>query len=183
MPLVEAGQINPGLFSLAAMYPERSSSFWRQIDVKGSNEQETFRELSQQLGELSVLLKEHGGRLIIFSMPTGYYVRSKISQNYARYGFQVSQENFTTFTPELALEKMARETNSEFVPSLQSFRSTGEDYFYEYDGHLNPEGSLLVSNLLKEYLVTCSDDQARSLAVAFATTSIPGIHPAHTRTN
>ena len=55
---------------------------------------------------------------------------------------------------------MARETNSEFVPSLQSFRSTGEDYFYEYDGHLNPEGSLLVSNLLQEYLVTGSDDQA-----------------------
>ena len=53
---------------------------------------------------------------------------------------------------------MAKETRSEFVPSLQSFRSTGEDYFYEYDGHLNPQGSVLVSNLLHEYLVKDRQD-------------------------
>ncbi|TDJ23353.1 MAG: SGNH/GDSL hydrolase family protein [Gammaproteobacteria bacterium] len=158
MRLVEAGQINPGLFSLAAKYPDRSSSFWSQLNVEGSNAQETFDELSYQLSELNLLLKEHGGRLILFSMPTGYYVRSKVSQNYSKYGFQVSEENFTTFTPEFALEKMAKETRSEFVPSLQSFRSTGEDYFYEYDGHLNPQGSVLVSNLLHEYLVKDRQD-------------------------
>ena len=150
--LFSDGQINLGLLDLASKFPERHISFWKQINEAGSIEQETYREITEELKKLNQMVNENGGRLIIFSMPNGAYVQSKISQNYRKYGFTVAESNFITLDPEIALEKMAVEIESEFIPSLRAFRSTGRDYFFEYDGHLNAQGNQLVSTILTEYL-------------------------------
>lgn len=153
MALVADGQIDPGKFMLASKFPDRISSFWRNISENGSREQETFLGISRQLKELNQLVKDNGGRLILFSMPSGNYVRSRVSQNYKKYGLTLDETNFSTLVPENLLRQMAKENEFEFVPSLETFRANGKDYFFEFDGHLNPEGNTLVANILVEYLL------------------------------
>lgn len=153
MPLVADGQINPGIFSITSKFPERALSFWKRTSEKDSIERETFIDLSEQLKELNRLVEENGGRLVIFSMSSGAFVSSRISRNYEKYGFRFNENNFSTLEPEMVLNRMATENGFEFVPSLENFRTTGEDYFFEYDGHLNPGGNALVASILAEYLL------------------------------
>ena len=148
------GDINPGLFYLAAKYPTRSWSFWEKVDSNGSKEAAVFLDISKQLKDLSKEIKRYGGRLVIFAMPCGSFVKSKVSGNYVKYGFDIPSSNFSSNRPEIALKRMSEDVQSEFVPTLQTFRSRGGDYFFEFDGHLNLSGNRLISEILATYLIS-----------------------------
>lgn len=146
---IEVGDINPGLLYLARQYPDRAWSFWKNLTVSGSSELATLLKIESELLSLRDLVVKKGGRLYIFSMPSGAFVRSKVFGNYRKYGFTSSENILTSFEPEVALAALSAKVGAEFIPSLDYFRGvSGEELFFPYDGHLTSFGNLQVARLL-----------------------------------
>ena len=149
-----AGDINPGLFSLASEFPSRGHQFWDGVERPGSSESYVLAEMTNKFLQISSLAKEFGGSLFIFSMPDGESVNSKVTKNYRKYGFKISESNLVDYKSEIILAKMAKNCGAIFIPSLTDFRQhRGAELFFPLDGHLTPDGSELVANILSNALL------------------------------
>ena len=152
--LAAVGDINPGLFYLAAKYPNRGYQFWDEAAQKNSPASFVLAELTKKFSDLSFLIKSSGGKLIIFSMPWGGYVNGKIVANYRKYGFNIPENTLVSYKPEIFLEKLAKTSDALFVPSLTVFREhKGAELFFPLDGHPSPEGSRLIAHIISKALL------------------------------
>jgi hypothetical protein len=87
-------------------------------------------------------------------MPNGAFVNSAVTANYRKYGMSVTDVDLVTREPEAILQQMARNSDALFVPSLSEFREhRGTELFFPLDGHLTPEGSRLVANIIGNALL------------------------------
>jgi hypothetical protein len=150
--LMEKGFINPGIFQYANNYPNRNLLFYKNIAYESSFEHKIYRKIIQNFKELKELSEQNGTRLFLLSIPSGFYVKSMNFEILQKYGFLISDEDAETFLPEEILEKMSKEINVNFIKTLKSYREFGKDPFFPYDGHLNIEGSKLMSKIVYNYL-------------------------------
>jgi hypothetical protein len=148
---IQAGDVNPGLLYLAKKYPDRAWSFWSAAAESGSSEAAVCRMMEQKLAQLNKVVTAQGGRLIVFSMPSGAFVRSTTSENYKKYGFSAIDQSLADTTAEWRLQELSHRAGAGFVPSLSAFRgydSTTTELFFPYDGHLTKRGNLLAAELV-----------------------------------
>jgi hypothetical protein len=148
-----AGDINPGLLQTpaAAAAPSRSRE---SLDKIEKVRRKVLVELTNRFSDIGSLARRHGGRLIIFGMPNGAFVNSAVTANYRKYGMSVTDVDLVTREPEAILQQMARNSDALFVPSLSEFREhRGTELFFPLDGHLTPEGSRLVANIIGNALL------------------------------
>jgi len=154
---VTEGNINPALISLASKYPNRAHQFWDDAE-KDSPASNVLVEMTKKFFDIGSMTQEIGGKLIIFSMPSGTYVNSEATNNYRKYGFKIPEDSIVTYKPEILLEKIAKNTGSIFVSSLTEFRGhKGAELFFPLDGHLSSEGSVLVANIISKALLNQAD--------------------------
>lgn len=152
---IESGDINPSLLYLAKKYPDRAWSFWSKVLNEKSSESATFRLLEEEISKLNEVVLRNGGQLVIFSMPSGAYVRSAVYENYKKFGFSSTKEQLVDVKPETLLGSLSHRIGVDFIPSHPYFRSHDSAFgelFFPYDGHLTREGNLLVANLVHRYL-------------------------------
>ena len=143
-----AGNVNPGILSLLAVFPDRSWKFWSAVDNEPIA-QEVLRRLTTRFAQLNTLVQSRGGKLIVYSMAESPFVASVAAQKYQRYGYTVRAEDFTTLKPETVLSKLAQASGASFIPSLTEFRNhRGTELFFALDGHMTVTGNSLVADIL-----------------------------------
>lgn len=152
---IRDGDINPGLLYYGRHFSDRSWLFWEEATTQGSAEYRVLNLIKKRLTKLNELVASKGGNLIIFSMPSGAFVRSKVTNNYRSYGIQIPEELLSTFKPEKILSEVAKESGAVFIPSLEQFRSFKgkDDLFFPYDGHLTPKGNAKVADLIASFII------------------------------
>lgn len=149
---VAAGDINPYMLSMLK-YPDRAHRFWGAVE-NGPDELSVLAELSRAFSDVSSVTREAGGRLVIFSMPDGTFVNSEHTKNYRKYGHNIPEAHLFSYKPETVLAEIGRDSDALFVPSLTEFRRhKGAELFFPLDGHLTPEGSRLVADIISKALL------------------------------
>ena len=92
---------------------------------------------------------------MVFSMPNGRFVNSEVTKNYRKYGYRVSDDDMVTYKHEAVLELIAKSSDAVLVTSLAEFRAHGGgELFFPFDGHLTPEGSRLVAEILSKAVLS-----------------------------
>jgi hypothetical protein len=147
------GEVNLGLFQFADEYPDRSWKFWADLTRDDAKALRDARFIEGEIAQLADEMRDYGGRLVVFAMPGGEFVKSQFTASYRLYGASIPDENLTTLVPEQRLREMAVRAGAAFVPSLNEFRGlTDADPFFPTDGHLNAAGNALVARILFEHL-------------------------------
>jgi hypothetical protein len=151
--LMKKGFINPGIFQFVSNYPNRNLLFYKNILAdNNSPENKILKEIISNFKDLKKIADENNTQLLLLSVPSGAFVKSKNFEIQKIYGFSLSNEDLETFLPEVILKKMSSEIDLNFIETLRLFRQFEEDFFFPYDGHLNVEGSKLVSKIVYNYL-------------------------------
>jgi len=147
------GEVNLGLFQFADEYPDRSWRFWDDLTRADAKALSNARFIELQIAELAAEMRDYGGQLVVFSMPSGEFVESRFTANYRLYGASIPDENLKTLVPEERLREIAGRAGAAFIGSLNDFRSLADsDPFFPTDGHLNAVGNSLVADILFDHL-------------------------------
>ena len=151
------GDVNLGLFQFAAEYPNRSWRFWDDLTRANAKALSDARFIQTKIAELAEDMRDYGGQLVVFAMPSGEFVESRFTASYRLYGASIPDDNLTTLVPEERLREIAERAGATFVGSLSRFRGlTDADPFFPTDGHLNTVGNSLVAAILFEHLAADS---------------------------
>ena len=76
------GQVNLGLFQFADEYPDRSWRFWDDLTRADAKALSDARFIETKIAELAEDMRDYGGQLVVFAMPSGEFVESRFAKRH-----------------------------------------------------------------------------------------------------
>ena len=147
------GELSPGLLAGGLQRPDemRETLEWENPRV-----QEGIQEISKQLLRIKVSAEAVGGKIIVISLPNGFFVSKLMLANYARMGFTVEQSYLTATVMDEAVRLAGSKAGVDFFEVTGLFRqeSMKRNLFYSFDGHYNSEGQHFFAQCIAPFITT-----------------------------
>lgn len=145
-----AGNINPFLLAFAGDFPDRNDKAYGDAPEAVA----ARKSMREAIRELSRLVRQNGGRLILVSVPAAPFVTSTATLNHRRMGFRIDEASLSGEAPDRFLADVCRDVGSACVLMLDDMRAFAktEQPFFPLDGHLNKAGAAFVAERLAREL-------------------------------
>jgi lysophospholipase L1-like esterase len=145
------GELNPGMLSSGLRHPDEIK---RTLDLESPLVQKGIQQISKHLSRIKDSAEEAGGRLVVISLPNGFFVSELMLESYARMGFLVDQSYLTTTAMDDAVRMAASQAGVDFLEVTQVFRreSMTRNLFYRFDGHYNSEGQRFFAESISPFV-------------------------------
>jgi Tol biopolymer transport system component len=110
-----------------------------------------LQEFNRYLGLFAGEVRRHGGRLIVFLIPTKEQVRLDWFEEVIS-KFHINPSELDMRRPNRFMRELAQQYSLEFVDLLEPFLRSQAHLFYQYDEHLTAQGHRLISEELTKVL-------------------------------
>ncbi|MGC2518227.1 MAG: hypothetical protein WA373_03865 [Burkholderiales bacterium] len=133
------GELNPGLLVASLRRPDY---IWKTLDLDNPLVQKGIQEMSKELSRIKVSAEGAGGKIVVVSLPNGFFVSKRILETNGRIGFIVDPSCLTTTSMDDAIRMATSKPGIDFLEVTQTFReeSMKRNLFFRFDGHYNREG-------------------------------------------
>jgi len=148
------GRLNPWMIEHAIVSPNYFSDMTH-LRLQTSR-------LQQHLRRIQKAATRQGAKLVVLTIPEGFYVNKEAYANIGRVGFRVHPEMLQSNAPDRAVEKAARGAGvSAFFSVTDEFRKhqNTKGLYFELDRHMTPAGNALYAALVSPFLA----EELRSL--------------------
>ena len=145
------GSLNPGLLQWSASYPDFATDAYSPRSQAAAGRQRAAAILQ----EIAKLASEHGGQVVLLSMPLGVYSDSVTRQNRIRMGFNLPDSLLSSSEPEAFTATVCAKAGILCVDYSSQFRHEvdGVQLWFAVDGHLTPRGNRLLGEALSNDLM------------------------------
>ena len=141
------GNLNPGLLEVAMGEPDHLAVT---MELQTEIGKALVAEMGKQIARIRRVAEENGARVIVLSIPSRTYVNQFGWDQTKRMGFTVTAEMLTSTAPDDAIRMAAESAGVPCHIFMPEFRREGAQrrLYFEFDGHLDRDGSQLFSELL-----------------------------------
>lgn len=144
------GELNPGLLVAVLRRPDE---MWKTLDLENPLVQEGIEEMSRELSRIRAGAEAVGGKVVVVSLPNGFFVSRKLMGTYERMGFVIEPSCLTTTSMDEAVRIAASRHAIDFLELTDLFRkeSTKRDLFFKFDLHYNRDGQRYFSESIAPF--------------------------------
>jgi len=154
------GELNPRMLLSALRRPDEMQ---QTLELQDAAVGAAIQEISAQLRRIKGDAERGGGRVIVVSLPNGFFVSRAMLDSYARMGFAAPEANLTTANMDEASRRAAAGAGLAFFEVTGIFRQAERDrrLFFPYDGHFNRDGHRLFAASIEPFVAGALSDAAR----------------------
>jgi GDSL-like Lipase/Acylhydrolase family len=154
------GELNPQMLLSGLRRPDEMQ---KTLALEDPTVCAPIQEISAQLRRIKGYAEGARGRVVVVSLPNGFFVSRAMLDSYARMGFAVDEANLATTKMDEASRRAAAGAGLAFFDVTDVFRQAerGRRLFFRYDGHFNPEGQRLFAASIEPFVTAAISDDAR----------------------
>jgi len=147
-PVKEAfygGTLNPWMLAHSAGSPDY---FMNTLSIDELQYQVFYT--ARAFRRLKRAARRHDARLVVLSIPEGFYVNREAWRNVQRIGFNAVPEMLATNAPDEAVQQACQEVGIAFYCVTDQFREHVDEpgLYFEFDRHFTPAGNALYADLV-----------------------------------
>ncbi len=141
------GDINPGLVSQALRHPDYMTGVLQREDPSIQRGEARLRE---SLRSIQRAAERVDARVLVVSIPSALFVSERSLGSAARVGFDTAPEFLTTQVVDDGLREACEALDLPCLIVTAEFRAAcrEQELFFEFDGHLNRDGHVLLGELV-----------------------------------
>jgi hypothetical protein len=145
------GDLNPGMLAAGLQRPDETQ---KTLDIDRPEVQDGIQEMSRDLLRIKAVADRTGGRVMVVSLPNGFFVSRLIQESYRRMGYIANDSYLTTTTMDDAVRRSASTAAVAFVTVTRQFReeSTQRNLFFQFDGHYNKDGQRFFASCIEPFV-------------------------------
>jgi len=145
------GELNPYMLLTGLRRPDEMQ---KTLELENPAVCAGIQEISAQLRRIKGYAAGAGGKVIVVSLPNGFFVSRAMLESYARLGFVASEANLATTKMDEASRRAAAGNGLAFFDVTEAFRKaeTVRPLFFKYDGHFRPDGQRLLAASIEPFV-------------------------------
>jgi lysophospholipase L1-like esterase len=147
------GELNPGILSGSVRRPDEID---RTLDLENPQVQQGIQEVAKQLLRIKLSTENIGGKVVVVSLPNGFFVSELMQESLARMGYVVHHSYLTTTAMDDAVRLAASRAGLGCLEVTRSFRreSITRNLFYRFDGHYNADGQRFFAESIEPFVLS-----------------------------
>lgn len=145
------GELNARILADSLEHPDEMR---RTLDLNDRGVRDGIEEISKDLLRIKSKATATHGKVVVISLPNGFFVSHEMQQTYKRLGFVVDPSDLTTTSMDEAIRLSASKAGVDFFEVTAEFRKEAmhRRLFYVFDGHYNADGARFFGSSIADFV-------------------------------